>query len=62
VNVTSIGNRFIVRVPLSLLGTPAPDFLFTATRAGLREVTADGTAWQLFSLSNANGNRHNSKR
>ena len=60
VTVISVGNRLIVRVPLALLGKPAPDFLFTATRANLREVAADDTAWHLFALSNPAGNRHNS--
>ena len=54
--------RFIVRVPLSMLGTPAPDFLFTATRAGLGEVSADDTAWHLFSLSNDPGKGHNTAK
>jgi hypothetical protein len=53
VKVISIGNHFIVRVPLRLLGDEAPDLLFTATRANLGEVAADDTAWHLFSLSSS---------
>ena len=48
----------IVRVPLRLLGDEVPDMVFTATRASLGEITADDTAWHLFSLSNDPGNRH----
>ena len=58
VKVISIGNHFIVRVPLRLLGDEAPDLLFTATRANLGEVAADDTAWHLFSLSNESGIGH----
>ena len=60
VALISIANRLIIRVPTRLLGEPAPDLLFTATRANLGEVAADDTAWHLFSLSNHDGNRHNS--
>jgi LmbE family N-acetylglucosaminyl deacetylase len=62
VTVLSIEDRLIVKVPLRSLGDPAPDALFTATRAGLGEVAADDTAWRLFSLSNSNGNVHNTIR
>ncbi len=58
VTVMGVENRLIVRVPLRLLGEPAPDLLFTATRANLGEVAADDTAWHLFSLSNGTGNGH----
>jgi LmbE family N-acetylglucosaminyl deacetylase len=58
VTVTSVDNRLLVRVPLRLLGEPAPDLLFTATRANLGEVAPDDSAWHLFSLSNKTGNRH----
>lgn len=59
VTVLGVANHLIVRVPLHLLGEPAPDWLFTATRANLGEVAADDTAWHLFSLSNKTGNGHN---
>ena len=59
VSVVSVANRLIMRVPLRLLGEPAPDWLFTATRAGLGEVAADDAAWHLFSLSNKTRNVHN---
>jgi LmbE family N-acetylglucosaminyl deacetylase len=52
VTVTGLGNHLIVRLPLSLLGTKRPDYLFASTRANLGEVAADDTAWHLFSLSN----------
>ncbi|HUJ10072.1 MAG TPA: PIG-L family deacetylase [Verrucomicrobiae bacterium] len=58
-NVVSIQNRLIIRVPLKLLGRTTPDFLFAATRAGLGE--ASDTAWHLFSLSSQAGNVHNSE-
>ena len=60
VSLVSVENRLIVRVPLRLLGKPTPDLLFTSTRANLGEVPADDTAWHLFSLSNRDGNGHNS--
>ena len=60
VTVLGLENRLIVRVPLRLLGEPAPDFLFTATRANLGEVAPDDTAWHLFSLSNDAGTGHKS--
>jgi LmbE family N-acetylglucosaminyl deacetylase len=50
VRVESVANRFFVRVPLRLLGTPPPDYLFTATGAHLGEIAVDETAWQLFAL------------
>jgi LmbE family N-acetylglucosaminyl deacetylase len=59
VTVTSFDNRLLVRVPLRLLGKPAPDLLFTATRANLGEVAPDDSAWHLFSLSNKTENGHN---
>jgi len=59
VALVSIENRLIVRVPARLLGEPMPDLLFTATRANLGEVAADDSAWHLFSLSNHDGNGHN---
>ena len=62
VNVISIGNHLIVRVPLRLLGDEVPDLLFTATRANLGEVAADDTAWHLFSLSNGPVNGHTIKQ
>ncbi|HTS18946.1 MAG TPA: PIG-L family deacetylase [Verrucomicrobiae bacterium] len=52
VTVTSVSNHLIVRLPISLLGSKRPDYLFAATRANLGEVAADDTAWHLFSLSN----------
>jgi LmbE family N-acetylglucosaminyl deacetylase len=52
VTVTGVGNHLIVRLPLSLLGSKRPDYLFASTRANLGEVAADDTAWHLFSLSN----------
>jgi len=51
VTVTGVGNHLIVRLPLRLLGERKPDYLFAQTRANLGEVTADDTAWHLFSLS-----------
>jgi LmbE family N-acetylglucosaminyl deacetylase len=59
VTVTGFDNRLLVRVPLRVLGEPAPDLLFTATRANLGEVAPDDSAWHLFSLSNKSGNGHN---
>jgi hypothetical protein len=44
------------------LGPTPPEFLFTATRAGLAEVSASDTAWHLFSLSNPFRNGHNNNR
>lgn len=59
VTATGLDNRLLVRVPLRLLGEPAPDLLFTATRANLGEVAPDDSAWHLFSLSNKARNAHN---
>jgi LmbE family N-acetylglucosaminyl deacetylase len=59
VSVVGVANRLIVRVPLALLGEPVPDALFTATRANFGELSADNTAWHLFSLSNRSGTTHN---
>jgi len=50
VTVTSVANRFFVRVPLRLLGGEDLDYLFTCTLAHFGEIAADDTAWQLFEL------------
>ena len=50
VRVEGVANRLFVRVPLRLLGAEVPDYVFTATRAHLGEITPDETAWQLFRL------------
>jgi hypothetical protein len=50
VTVTSVANRFFVRVPLRLLGGNDIDYVFTCTRAHLGEIAMDDTAWQLFAL------------
>jgi LmbE family N-acetylglucosaminyl deacetylase len=50
VTVTSVANRFFVRVPLRLLGGERLDHVFTCTRAHLGEIAMDDTAWQLFDL------------
>ncbi len=50
VTVTSIGTRSIVRVPLVLLGGGDIEYLFTAMRAHLGEISANDTAWQLLAL------------
>ena len=48
--VTSVANRFFVRVPLRMLGGDDIDAVFTCTRAHLGEIAVDDTAWQLFEL------------
>jgi LmbE family N-acetylglucosaminyl deacetylase len=53
VTVTSVADRFFVRVPLPLLGGDDIDYVFTCTRAHLGEIAADDTAWQLFSVKGA---------
>jgi LmbE family N-acetylglucosaminyl deacetylase len=62
VTVTGAGNHLIVRLPLRLLGSERPDYLFAATRANLGEVAADDTAWHLFSLPNDTETVHTIRR
>jgi LmbE family N-acetylglucosaminyl deacetylase len=50
ITVTSVANRFFIRIPMQLLGGAHLDYIFTATRAHLREISPDDTAWQLFAL------------
>jgi len=59
ISVISVANRLIIRVPLRLLGEPPPEWVFTATRANLRQVASDDAAWHLFWLSNRGRNAHN---
>ncbi len=51
VTLTSVANRFFVRIPLQLLGGNTLEYLFTQTRANLGEITPDDTAWRLFELA-----------
>lgn len=50
VKTATIADKLILRVPLKLLGGDKLDHIFTATRAGLGEISADDTAWQLYEL------------
>ncbi len=51
ITITSVANRFFLRVPLALLGGDSINRLFTSTRANFGEISADDTAWRLFVLS-----------
>jgi LmbE family N-acetylglucosaminyl deacetylase len=53
VSFTSVANILVVRVPLQLLGGNGIDHIFTSTRANLREINPDDTAWRLFALSDS---------
>ena len=48
--VTSVSNRFVVRVPMRLLGGKAVDHLFAAAQGHWGEIAVDDTAWQLLEL------------
>lgn len=50
VQVTTIGDSMIVRVPLRLLGGADIDHVFTATRTNLTGISPDDTAWQLYEM------------
>ena len=50
VKTATIADKLILRVPIKLLGGDKLDHIFTATRAGLGEISADDTAWQLYEL------------
>ncbi|MEI8062589.1 MAG: PIG-L family deacetylase [Verrucomicrobiota bacterium] len=50
VTVTSVGNRFIVRMPMRVLGGKEIDHLFAAAQAHFGGIAADDTAWQLLEL------------
>jgi LmbE family N-acetylglucosaminyl deacetylase len=58
VTVISVGNRFIVRVPMRVLGGKTIDHLFAAAQAHFGGIAADDTAWQLLELPVEN-ERHN---
>jgi len=59
VTVTSISNRFIIRVPLRSLGGKTVDHLFAAAQAHWGEIAKDDTAWQLLELPAVHeGNNH----
>jgi LmbE family N-acetylglucosaminyl deacetylase len=55
IKITSVANRFFVRIPMQLLGGAYLDYIFTATRAHLGEISPDDTAWQLFALEPQHG-------
>jgi len=59
VAVTSISNRFVIRVPMRVLGGTAVDHLFAAAQAHWGEIAKDDTAWQLLELPAVHeGNNH----
>ncbi len=53
VTVVSGADRFLVRVPLRLLGGKSLDHVFVSTRARLGQIPPNETAWRLFHLERA---------
>lgn len=45
-----VADKLVLRVPLRLLGGHALEYLFTATRANLRQISPDDSAWRLYRL------------